>query len=193
MDIRKVLIILLTVIIVVSSLTIVSAGLFGLGETEKESITFNDDSNNALFSATADKGSYEKSSSYSGLVVPSLNSSIEYPSLGYICSYNGTELFINYNPMASYKFALDYYSGNSSYKVTEKNNSFIYNGTDKYGHNEWGVITSDGKHGFIDVTKNVVVDFNEKDYNLINEFMNTIKFDIPNHITVDGVTLNSDS
>lgn len=178
--------------ITISSLSMVSAELFGFGETEKEDVTFSDDSNNALFTATVDKGTFERSSSFSGSVVPSSDSSIDYPSIGYTCSYNGTELFVQYKPLTSYEYALDYYSSNSSYKVTENDNIFVYDGTDEYGHNEWRVVISDGKQGIIEISKNEVTDFNDEDYNLIKEFIDTIDTNIPNSITVDGITLKYD-
>ena len=76
MNTKQIILFTILLMIVISSLSMVSAGLFGFGETEKENVTFNDDSNNALFTATADKGTYQKSSSFSGSVVPSSDSSI---------------------------------------------------------------------------------------------------------------------
>ena len=191
MNTKKIILFTILLMIVISSLSMVSAGLFGFGETEKENVTFNDDSNNALFTATADKGTYQKSSSFSGSVVPSSDSSIEYPRIGYTCSFNGTELSVQYKPLTSYEYALDYYSGNSSYKVTDNKDNFVYDGTDSYGSHVWRVVISDGKQGIIEVTKNEVTDFNDEDFNLIKEFIGTINPNVPDSITIEGITVNT--
>jgi len=96
-----------------------------------------------------------------------------------------------YNKTGQTVVMLDYYSGNSSYKVTDNKDNFVYDGTDSYGSHVWRVVISDGKQGIIEVTKNEVTDFNDGDFNLIKEFIGTINPNVPDSITIEGITVNT--
>ena len=142
---KKLRILLLCSIFVILSLSTVSAGLFDFGEIEQETCTAMDDDNESIFTVTADSGSLKKAGSDFGTIF--INST-QGPFLWYICSYDGTEIYIRYEPVDSYEAQLDRYSNELNNEIEEYGkDSFCYKGPNENGTNEWGIILSDGEIG----------------------------------------------